>query len=168
VSEKRRIEVLSALHPLEAFDCGSEDLNRWLKKYALLNQSSNSAKTYVAIDDDQVVGFYSLAYGQVEHAAAGERLKKGLAKHPIPVMLLARLAVDKDRHGEGIGKGLLKDAVLRTVAAANIAGLRALIVHAKDDRARAYYERFDFQPSPTDPLHLYALVKDLQKTLGDE
>ena len=83
-------------------------------------------------------------------------------------MLLARLAVDKDRHGEGIGKGLLKDAVLRTVAAANIAGLRALIVHAKDDRARAYYERFDFQPSPTDPLHLYALVKDLQKTLGDE
>ena len=168
MSEKRRIEVLSALHPLEAFDCGSEDLNRWLKKYALLNQSSNSAKTYVAIDDDQVVGFYSLAYGQVEHAAAGERLKKGLAKHPIPVMLLARLAVDKDRHGEGIGKGLLKDAVLRTVAAANIAGLRALIVHAKDDRARAYYERFDFQPSPTDPLHLYALVKDLQKTLGDE
>ncbi len=99
---------------------------------------------------------------QVEHDDAPERLGKGLARHPIPLMLLARLAVATAWHGKGLGAGLLKDAMLRTLQAADIAGIRALAVHAKDDEAQAFYERFDFIPSPTDPYHLFILLKDVR------
>ncbi len=166
MSETRNIEKLRKEHALAAFDCGQTDLNAWLLKYALQNQASNSAQTYVGVVNDEVVGYYSLTVGQVEHAEAPERVQKGLARHPVPIMLLARLAVHKDWQGKGIGKGLLKDAVLRTMQAADIAGIRALAVHAKDDQARRYYEQFDFIPSPTDPLHLLALLKDLRRIAG--
>ncbi len=166
MSEARNVEKLRKEHVLAAFDCGQTDLNAWLLKYALQNQASNSAQTYVGVVNDQVVGYYSLAVGQVEYAEAPERVQKGLARHPVPIMLLARLAVHKDWQGKGIGKGLLKDAVLRTMQAADIAGIRALALHAKDDQARRYYEQFDFIPSPTDPLHLLALLKDLRKIAG--
>ena len=101
----------------------------------------------------------------MEFAGAPERLKKGLARHPVPIMLLARLAVAKDWQGKGLGAGLLKDAMLRTVGAAGIAGIRALAVHAKDDESKAFYERFDFLPSPADPYHLYRLIKDIRACL---
>nr|WP_303657314.1 GNAT family N-acetyltransferase [Asticcacaulis aquaticus] len=128
----------------------------------MANQTANSAVTYVGLAGDEIVGFYSLVVGEVYYDDAPERLKKGLARHPVPVMLLARLAIGKAWQGRGLGAGLLKDAIRRTLQAADIAGVRALIVHAKDDRARAFYERYDFQPSPSDPLHLYALIKDLR------
>lgn len=121
--------------------------------------------TYVALVDEEVVGYYVLTYGQVEYADAPERLTEGMARHPISIMLLARLAVATSRQGKGLGAGLLKDAMLRTLQAAEIAGLRALAVHAKDDSARAFYERFDFISSPTDPYHLVILLKDVRAAL---
>lgn len=166
MSAERTIEKLRRDHVLSSFDCGQADLNAWLVKHALQNQGASSAQTYVGLADGEVVGYYSLAVGQVEYEEAPERLQKGLARHPVPIMLLARLAVHKEWQGKGIGKGLLKDAILRTMQAADIAGIRALAVHAKDEEARRYYEQFDFTPSPTDPLHLAALLKDLRKLLG--
>ena len=105
---------------------------------------------------------YSLAAGAVEHADAPRRIGKGLARHPIPVILLARLAVDRTWQGRGLGKALVKDALLRTAAASDIAGIRDLLVHARDDEARAWYEALEFEPSPTDPCHLFLLMKDLR------
>lgn len=156
-----RIEKLEARHAVEEFDCGQDALNRFLTRFALTNQRANAARTYVGLADETIVGYYTLAVGEVAHADAAPRLVKGMARHPIPVMLLARLAVRQDWQGRGIGAGLLKDAMRRTVQAADIAGIRALIVHVKDDAARAFYERFGFAPSPTDRLHLYLLVKEL-------
>ncbi|MGE0652169.1 MAG: GNAT family N-acetyltransferase, partial [Alphaproteobacteria bacterium] len=146
------VAKLDASHAVDGFDCGKEPLDRFLKRFALVNQKAGTAQTYVACSQGgRVLGYYSLAVGAVEHASAPERVGKGLARHPIPVMLLARLAVESSEQGRGLGQALLKDALLRTAQAADIAGIRALIVHAKDDEARAWYERFDFEPSPTDP-----------------
>lgn len=156
-----RIEKLDGHHLVEAFDCGQDALNRYLIRFALANQRANSARTYVALDDGRVIGYYTLAVGAVAHAEAAARLVKGMARHPVPVMILARLAVDGAWQGRGIGAGLLKDAMRRTVQAADLAGIRALVVHAKDGNARAFHERFGFAPSPTDPLHLFVMIKEL-------
>jgi GNAT superfamily N-acetyltransferase len=162
------IEKLGPSHDASRFDCGREPLNRFLQRFALANQLSNSAQTYVTCRGAKVVvGYYSLAVGAVEPAAAPERVVKGLARQPVPVMLLARLAVDRSAQAKGLGAALLKDALLRTAQAADIAGIRALIVHAKDEDAKAWYERFDFEPSPTDPLHLFLLMKDLKALLAE-
>lgn len=155
------VEKLRADHELTTFDCGKEELNRFLQRFALANQQANSTQTYVACRDKVVVGYYSLAVGAVAHAAATERVRKAMPRYPISVMILARLAVDARQAGQGLGKALLKDALLRTAQAADIAGIRALLVHAKDNDAKAFYEHFDFEPSPTDPYHLFLLMKDL-------
>lgn len=156
-----RIEKLARRHAVDRFDCGHEALNRYLIKFAWTNQQANAASTYLALNDDEVIGFHTLVFGHVEYDGAAKRLAKGLARHPVPVMVLARLAVSTAWQGQRIGSGLLKDAVLRTLQAAEIAGLRAMLVHAKDADAAAFYARFGFEPSPTDPLHLFRLVKDL-------
>lgn len=158
-----RIEKLHSGLDVNDFDCGKAELNRYLKLFALANQKANSAQTYAAHRDDVVVGYYSLAAGSVEHQEAPERIAKGLARHPIPVMLLARLAVDIRERGAGIGSGLLKDALLRTASAARIAGMRALLVHAKDEQAASFYRRFDFEPSPFGANKLFLLMKDLER-----
>ena len=160
------IRKLERSHLVEDFDCGYEDLNRYISRFALNNQSAGSAQTYVAIAGNTVVGYYSLAVGAVAHTQAPPRMAKGLARHPVPVMLLARLAVDGEIKGQGLGVALLRDALARTLQAADIAGIRAVIVHAKDDAARRFYEHFDFDPSPTDTYHLYLLIKDLRKAAG--
>lgn len=157
-----RVEKLTRRHAVDPFDCGEPALDRFLARFAFPNQQANASQTYVGLADDTVIGFYTLVVGEVAHAEAPERLVKGLARHPVPIMLLARLAIARDWQGKGIGAGLLRDAVLRTLQAADIAGIRALAVHAKDDAARAFYRRFDFVESPTDPLHLFALIKDLR------
>jgi GNAT superfamily N-acetyltransferase len=157
------VENLSADHELTGFDCGRDELNRFLRRFAFANQQANSAQTYVACRGHAVVGYYSLTVGAVAHAEATERVKKGMPRYPIPVMILARLAADKGEQKRGLGRGLLKDALLRTAQAADIAGIRTLLVHAKDDEAGAFYERFDFEPSPTDPYHLLLLMKDVQR-----
>lgn len=159
----RGIEKLRRDHPVEGFDCGRDELNRYLVRYAWQNQQANASQTYVGVVDGAVAGFYTLAVGQVMREEAPERLTKGLARHPIPIMLLARLAVDRRWHGQGVGKALLKDAMHRTLQAADIAGIRALAVHAKDEEARRFYQHFDFVPSPVDPMHLFVLLKDVRR-----
>jgi GNAT superfamily N-acetyltransferase len=166
VTENRRIEKLRRDHAIDAFDCGQETLNTWLRKYALQNQGSGAAQTYAGLVGEVVIGYYSLAVGQIEYSDAPERLQKGLARHPVPVMLLARLAVDENWQKQGVGRALLADAVRRTLQAAEIGGIRALAVHAKDEQARRYYQQFDFVASQADPLHLLVLLKDIRKRIG--
>lgn len=158
----RRIESLNSGHDLQSFDCGKDALNQWVQKYALQAQSANSSKTYVALNGSAIVGFYSLAVGHVEFDEASTRLKKGLARQPVPVMLLARLAVHKEWQNKGLGKALLRDAVLRTLQAAEIVGIRAFVTHAKDEDAMRFYQRFDLKRFDSDPLHVGALLKDLK------
>jgi GNAT superfamily N-acetyltransferase len=146
-----------------SFDCGHPALNQFLQRFALVNQKANSAQTYVCCEHgtSTVAGFYSLVVGSVEPSAAASRVVKGLARHPVPVMILARLAIDQKHQSAGLGRALLKDALLRTAQAAGIAGIRAVLVHAKDDTAREWYLHWGFEPSPTDPYHLFLLIKDL-------
>lgn len=160
------VHKLSAADPVEPFDCGQPALNQFLQRYALANQKANSAQTYVCCADSAVVGFYSLAVGSVDPEDAPARILKGLARHPVPVMVLARLAVDLNHQGKGLGKALLKDALLRTVQAADIAGIRCVLVHAKDDAARQWYASWEFESSPTDPYHLFLMLKDLKALLA--
>lgn len=156
------LEKLARHHAVDDFDCGEEALNRFLKRFAFPNQQANASQTYVGLADQAVIGFYTLVVGEVSYEEAPERLKKGLARHPVPLMILARLAVSQTAQGKGVGAGLLKDAVSRTLQAADIGGIRALATHAKNDQARAFYEHFGFISSPSDPLHLFVLIKDLR------
>lgn len=165
MNDRPRTEKLRRDHQVDQFDCGQEALNRFLVRYALQNQQAEASQTYVALIGAEVVGFYTLVVAQVEYGDAPQRLAKGLARHPIPLMLLARLAIATSWQGKGLGAGLLKDAMLRTLQAADIAGIRAMAVHAKDDDARAFYERFGFTPAPTDPYHLFVLLKDVRTVL---
>jgi GNAT superfamily N-acetyltransferase len=165
VSETRRVEKLRRDHPVEGFDCGREELNRYLQLYAWQNQQAGAAQTYVGVAGEAIIGYHTLAVGQVTLEDSPERLKKGLAKHPVPIMLLARLAIDHRWQGQGVGKALLREAMQRTLQAADIAGIRAFAVHAKDEEARRFYEHFDFIPSPTDPMHLFVLLKDVRRIL---
>lgn len=162
-----RIEKLTRQHQVEDFACGHGQLDRFLTRFALQSQLANASQTYVAIAENVVVGYYTLVVGEIGYEDAPERLLKGMAHHPIPLMILARLAVKTAYQGKGIGEGLVKDAMQRTVAAAEIAGIRALAVHAKDDDARNYYERFSFESSPMDPLLLYMLVKDVRRSIQE-
>jgi GNAT superfamily N-acetyltransferase len=167
VSGPLRIEKLSPDHVVVGFDCGREELNRFLVRFALVNQQAGSARTYVAISENVVVAYYSLTVGEVSYDDAPARLGKGLARHPIPIMLLARLAVSTAWQGQGLGAGLLKDAMSRTLQAADIAGIRAFAVHAKDETAQEFYEHFGFIRSPTDDRHLFLLIKDIKRICGD-
>lgn len=159
------VRKLTAADGVELFDCGEPALNQFLQRYALINQKAHSAQTYVCCLQGQVVGFYSLVVGRVEVADAPTRVAKGLARYPVPVMILARLAVAQDHQGKGLGRALLKDALLRTAQAADIAGIRCVVVHAKDDKARQWYASWEFEPSPTDAYHLYLMLKDIKALL---
>lgn len=163
-----QVRKLEVTDEVTVFDCGHPALNQFLLKYALLNQKANAAQTYVVCEKGTatVAGFYSLAVGSVESSVAAARLVKGLARHPIPVMLLARLAINRPYQGFGLGKALLKDALLRTAQAADLAGIRAVLVHAKDAAARNWYRSFGFEPSPTDPYHLFLLIKEIRALLA--
>ena len=159
------VRKLAATDQTDVFDCGQAALNQFLQHYAFVNQKANSAQTYVCCQGDVVVGFYSLAVGSVDPEAAPSRVMKGLARHPVPVMILARLAVDKEHQRKGLGQALLKDALLCTAQAADIAGIRCLLVHAKEETAQRWYESWEFEPSPTDPYHLFLMLKDLKSLL---
>ena len=158
--------LLTRSHDRNAFDSGVQALNEYLKLYALQNQKKHAARTYVATRGNRVVGYYSLAYGSVTLDEAPASVRVGLAKYPIPVMLLARLAVDLGERGQGLGAALLKDAFLRTLRAAEIAGLRAMIVHAKDDTAKRFYQKYGFEPSPIDAYHLFLRLSDIVASLA--
>lgn len=157
--------LLSQAHDVDGFDCGAETLNTYLRRFAFINNQNSSARTYVALRGYRVVGYYTLTPGSVTREEVPQRVKQGLARHPIPIILLARLAVDQTEQGTGLGKDLLRDALLKVVRAADIIGGRALLVHAKDEKAQSFYEHFGFEPSPIDSYHLYLLLKDIKKTL---
>ena len=158
--------LLDKSHVVMDFDCGSAPLNKYLVRFAYENNRNRSSRTYVAARDKKVVGFYTLTPGSVSREDAPSRVTKGLANHPIPVIILARLAVDTSEKGTGLGKGLLKDALARIVEAADIIGGRAVLVHGKDDAAKSFYQKFGFEQSPLDPFHLFLLLKDIKKTLN--
>lgn len=160
------IRKLAATDPVEGFDCGQPALNQFLQRHALPSQKADAAQTYVCRSGDGIAGFYSLAVASVEPHGAPGRITKGLARHPVPAMLLTRLAVDRAHQGKGLGRALLKDALLRTAQAADIAGIRCLLVHAKDEDARRWYAAWEFEPSPSDPYHLFLLLKDLKRLLA--
>jgi GNAT superfamily N-acetyltransferase len=158
--------VLTNEHNTEEFDCGISVLNSFLKKHALQNQLNHSARTYVTLKGNKVVGFYSLAPASVEYDEVPSRVSKGLAKHSIPCILLARIAVDKHEQTKGLGKALLKDALLKAYNAKDVIGGRAVITYAKNTLARNYYLKFGFEPSPIDEFHLFILMKDIEKILN--
>ena len=159
------IRKLERKHDGLSFECGNPALTEWLRKFAWTNQQSDSARTYVAVRGDRVAGYYALAAGSVQKHESPERIAKGLANHPVGVVLLARLAVDVREQGRGLGKALLFDALKRIEEAADIVGIRAVLVHAIDDAARQFYRHFNFDPSPIDPFHLMLLLKDLRHAL---
>lgn len=154
-------------HRISGFDCGVGSLDIWLVKHARAAVGAGSARTYVVVDaeQDRVVGYHALSVASIEHDDATDRARKGMPKHPIPAMLLARMAVDRAVQGRGIGAFLLKDAMSRAVSVAEQAGIRLMLVHAVNGEARAFYEHFGFEASPADPTNLQLLIKDIRFAL---
>jgi len=150
-------EKIGPQHNLELFDCGEPLLNDWLRRRALRNENSGASRTYVVCSDTRVIGYYSLAVGALACNEAPGRVRRNMPD-PIPIMLIGRLAVDRSCQGRGLGRGLLRDAVLRVVQASEIAGIRAILVHALTDEAKGFYERCGFRSSPVDPMTLMMTV----------
>ncbi len=160
-------EPLRGKHELGGFCCGEESLDSWLHRHSRHAEAAGSARVFVTTDGTRVVGYYALVVGQVEPSHGTARLLRGQpAGRPIPVVILARLAVDEGHQGHGIGRSLLQDALLRCTAAAESVGIRALVVHSHAE-AREFHGRFGFEPSPSDPLHLILLMKDIQRFLDE-
>ena len=159
---KPQVTKLASTHIVSSFDCGSEPLNRFLKLHALQSQRGGISQTYVAQLELVIVGYHTLVVGHVAHDEAPERLAKGVPRHPIPVIILARLAVDQTWQGKGLGAALVADAMRRVLQAADIAGVRAMIVHAKDEAAQRFYAHLGFEEFPDRPLTLYRMLKDIR------
>lgn len=159
---ERRIVRLEPHHVLADFDCGHAPLNRFLQFFALKNQYLGSSVTYLAMVEDTVAGYHSLTFGTASYDDAPERLGKSMPHYPIPVVVVARLAVDRRFQGRGFGAALLRDAMRRALGASEIAGIRGVLVHAKDENAAAFYRSFGFTPFPDKPLTLYRLLKDIK------
>lgn len=156
-------EPLGPQHRLEGFDCGKPALNDWLVRHARQAQGSGSAKTFIVSEDDRVAGYFSLTVGQIDALDAPERIRKGMGQYPIPIVILARLAVCQQNQGRGIGIGLLQDAIRRTLLIAEQAGIRAMLTHPIDEQAAQFYSRFGFIPSPLREQQLLLLVKDARR-----
>lgn len=156
-------QPLGAHHRLEAFDCGKPALTDWLHRHARQAQGSGSARTFVVCDGEWVAGYYSLTVGQIDTLDAPERIRRGMGQYPIPLVILARLAVDLDHQGQGLGFSLLQDAVRRTLSIAEQAGIRALLTHPIDTSADAFYRRFGFEPTPEIERQLILLLKDARR-----
>jgi GNAT superfamily N-acetyltransferase len=164
----RRPEPLTKQHRLDEFECGEPALDEWLTRHARAAHASDSARVFVVTleDAETVVGYYALAAAQVAPDDATARALKGQPRgRPVPAILLARLAVAESHQGAGLGRSLVQDVLLRCVEAAEAIGARALLVHAKHEAAKAWYMQFGFEESPTDPLHLVLLLKDVRAFL---
>ena len=158
----RTPEPLAASHRLDDFDCGEAVLDDWLKRRALANQSSGASRTFVVTDQDgSVCGYYAIAAGAVSHQLATSGVRRKMPD-PVPVMVLARLAVDRRAQGQHLGASLLQDAVNRVVAVSQNAGVRALLVHALHEKARQFYEHYGFQTSPTHPMTLMLRLSNVK------
>ncbi len=165
----RAVEPLQATHQVDSFDCGSDAETLWLREYALQAHRGGTSRVYVIrrLADEAVVGYHALAAGSVEPEQASERVRKGAGSYPIPVILLTRLGADLSEQGQGLGRALLVDALRRVDSAADEIGVRALLIHCEDERARSFYlRRAEFEQSPSDSLHLLLLLKDLRHALS--
>lgn len=162
----KRVRKLEVDDDLGSFDSGVENLNQWFKKFAFSDQRAGVSVTYVLERGERVIGFYTLAPHAIGVAEAEPRLAKGLPRgRLIPVILLARLGLDRSEHGQDLGGDLLRHALLRCAGAAEEIGGRAVVVHAKDVDAALFYQRHDFQPLQENPNHLYILMKDLRASI---
>ena len=164
------VEPLTASHCVASFDCGSRAQSDWLTNHALQSHRAGLSRVYVVRDLDQptqqVVGYYALAAGSVAPAHAPQRLSQGAGRYHQPVVILTRLGVDTSAQGAGLGPALVVDALRRIAVAADVIGVRALLIHCENDSARDFYQRLaKFDPSPTDPMHLFLLVKELRRAL---
>lgn len=157
--------LLTRKHERTEFDCGKVPLNEFLQKYALQNQAGGGARTYVLLRGNRVIGYYSLAPASVLPEETPRRVMKGQGKYPVPVILMARFALDQREQGKGYGKALFRDALRRSLSGAEAIGGRAFLVHAKDEEARNFYLQFGMEPSPTNPFHLFLLFKDIRQSL---
>lgn len=157
-------EPLAATHNTDAFACGVESLDYWLKQRALKNQATGASRTFVACDGNRVLAYYALASSAVAAEVATGRLRRNMPD-PIPVVVLGRLAIDKSLHGQGIGRALVRDACLRVMAAADAIGIRGMLVHALTSDAQAFYEKVGFEPSPLEPMTLMATLTDVRTAL---
>ena len=158
-------EKLSPKHDRTHFQCAEPTLDDWLRRRALQNEETGASRTYVLCTGNRVVGYYALAVGAVAHADAPGRVRRNMPD-PVPVMIIGRLAIDQTMQGQSIGPALLRDAVLRTMQAAEIAGIRAILVHAISDRAKRFYEKWGCVSSPVDPMTLMITVAEAQKALA--
>ncbi|MEG4632681.1 GNAT family N-acetyltransferase [Microcoleus sp. AR_TQ3_B6] len=152
-------EKLNSLHQIETFDSGNSQLDEWLKRRALRNESEGASRTYVLCDRQAVIAYYCLANGAVAQTSATGKVRRNMPD-PIPVMVIGRLAVDRNWQGCGLGRALLKDAILRTLQAAEIVGIRAILVHAISEDAKQFYQKSGFTVSPIDPMTLLVKVSD--------
>jgi GNAT superfamily N-acetyltransferase len=159
-------EPLADHHRIEAFASGTSPLDDWLRRRALANQASGASHTFVVCADDKVVAFYALAAGAVAVAATTGRFRRNMPD-PIPVVILARLAVDRAYQGRGLGRALFRDAALRIVNAADAIGIRGVLVHAISEEARAFYIALGFDPSPLEPMTLMATLADIRAALAE-
>jgi GNAT superfamily N-acetyltransferase len=167
MSEIRAPEKLNSEHDLSQFHSGETTLDDWLRKRALQNEESGASRTYVACLEKRVVGYYALAAGAVAHAEAPGRVRRNMPD-PVPVMVIGRLAVDQTVQGQALGPALLRDAVLRTLQAAEIAGIRAILVHAISERAKRFYEKWGFIASPIEPMTLMITLAEARKATQDK
>lgn len=166
-----RIEAIRPQHDTSAFECGSDDQTTWLRRHALQAHQADTAKVYVVCRHGslRVVGYYALSAGSVATEGAPPRLTKGIGRYPVPVVILARLGVDLTEQGRGLSTALVRDALLQTASIAESVGVRALLIHAETERAAAFYAAIDpgFEASPTDPLQVLLLIKDLRRAIRD-
>ena len=171
MTEFRRPEPISDEHEVGDFDSGSPAQTMWLRQHGLQAHRSESVRVYVVcgLGTKRVAGYYALAAGSVAHESVPPRIARGLGRYPIPVVVLTRLGVDRTEQGQGLGRSLVHDALLQTLAVAERVGVRALLIHAETPEAAAFYRRISpaFEESPTDPLHLILLMKDLRRAIKE-
>ncbi|OKH55235.1 GNAT family N-acetyltransferase [Calothrix sp. HK-06] len=158
-------QPIKSEHKSDDFDSGNADLNEWLKKRALKNEASRASRTYVVTVAQSMIAYYCLANGSVINTTAPGKVRRNMPAQ-IPVMVIGRLAVDINWQGKGIGYALVRDATLRTLQAAEIAGIRAIIVHAISEEAKKFYEKCGFIPSPVAPMTLMVTIADAKASLG--
>jgi GNAT superfamily N-acetyltransferase len=159
-------EHLTSGHDLSAFDSGVPELDDWLRRRALQNEASGASRTYVVSAEGRVVGYYALATGAIAQRQATGRVRRNMPD-PIPVMVIGRLAVDRGYQGRGLGSALLRDALLRTLNAATVVGIRAVLLHAISEEGKRFYEKAGFSSSPVDPMTMMITLADIDKALAD-
>jgi GNAT superfamily N-acetyltransferase len=160
-------QKLTPAHDLSQFQCGEPELDDWLRRRALSNEEHGASRSYVVCVGRRVVGYYALAAGAAAHSLSPGCVRRNMP-NPVPVMVIGRLAIDLQFQGQGIGSALLRDAILRTLQAAEIAGIRAILVHAISESAKRFYENSGFIPSPIDPMTLMITVTAAANALREK